>query len=349
MLTLITGGAGFVGCNLATSLAEAGHDVVIVDDLSRAGSAANLAALRHRAATGGRIEYVQLDVRDPAACATLLASRPFDAVAHLAAQVAVTDAIADPLTDQDINVRGTLNMLDAVRRHRPGATFVFTSTNKVYGALSDIVSQAEAKRYVLVDYPNGISEDFPTAPVTPYGCSKLSADCYVRDYAQTFGLRTVVLRMSCIYGDWQNGTEDQGWVNWLVRAAVRDDPVTIYGDGLQVRDLLHVDDLVPVITAALRGECGAGDVFNVGGGPQFSLSVWAEFGGLLERLIGRPISVSYAPARPGDQKVYISDTTRIARQIGWKPRKAPADGIAEMVDRVTEREKGRRITEGSRR
>jgi CDP-paratose 2-epimerase len=332
MRTLITGGAGFIGCNLAAALASAGHHVVVVDNLQRPGSLDNLRHLLQASTAAGRIAFQRVDVRDRAACAALIAEDRVDAVVHLAAQVAVTTSITDPAADFDSNARGTLNVLEAVRRHAPDATVLFTSTNKVYGSLESATVERRPTRYVLPQYPEGIPEEFPAVPVTPYGCSKFAADCYVRDYARTYGLNTTVFRASCIYGRWQNGTTDQGWVSWFVRSAILDSELTIYGEGLQVRDLLHVDDLVDALGAALAsGVGGAGETFNIGGGPDFSLSVWAEFGPLLSGILARRVRVRYEPCRPGDQQVWVTDIRKLSGALAWKPRRSPAEGIEELV------------------
>lgn len=334
MRILITGGAGFIGANLAARLAAEGHDLLIADNLYRRGSDRNIERLLSDPGVAARVEFQQVDIRDAATLASLVASERPDAVAHLAGQVAVTDSMTDPTMDFDINARGTLNVLEAVRVHAPEAQLVYTSTNKVYGSLADLPVEKTATRYKLTEYPDGISERQPTAAATPYGCSKLAADLYVTDYAKSLGLNTTVFRMSCIYGPWQNGTVDQGWVSWLVRSVIASREITIYGDGLQVRDLLHVDDLVEALTGALDGRCGSGEVYNVGGGPAFSLSVWGEFGPLLAELTGRPPKVRYDNRRTSDQAVYISDIRKLGDRLGWKPRIAPADGIAAMVKEV---------------
>jgi CDP-paratose 2-epimerase len=331
MRMLITGGAGFIGANLATALARGGDDVVIADNLSRPGSANNLRAILDEPALAPRITFHQLDVRDFANCLSLLAENAIDAVAHLAGQVAVTDSLTDPIEDFDVNARGTLNVLEAVRRHQPEAHVLFTSTNKVYGSLNDLRAERTTSRYVLVDYPDGIPETRPTDPATPYGCSKLSAEAYVRDYGSTYALRTTVFRMSCIYGKRQNGTASQGWVSWFVRAALTGSPVTIYGDGMQVRDVLYVDDLVAAMLVVLHTGAGTGETFNVGGGSKFSLSVWGEFRELLEGLVGRQIPVCFAECRPGDQNVYVSDIRRVSTRLSWTPLTPPALGIAEVA------------------
>lgn len=334
MRTLITGGAGFIGANLAARLAAEGHDLVVADNLSRPGSDRNLELLLADPAVAEQVEFHQLDVRDGSALAGLVAATKPTAVAHLAGQVAVTDSMTDPAMDFDVNARGTLNVLEAVRLHAPEARLVYTSTNKVYGSLADQPVAKEETRYRLTELPDGISERHPTAAATPYGCSKLTGDIYVTDYAKSFGLNTTVFRMSCIYGPWQNGTVDQGWVSWLVRSAIGGREITIYGDGLQVRDLLHVDDLVEALTGALDGRCGSGEVYNVGGGPDNTLSVWGEFGPLLAELTGRPAEVTYDDRRTSDQDVYISDIRKLGDQLGWKPRIAPRDGIAAMVEEI---------------
>lgn len=329
--TVITGGTGFVGSNLAAALAVAGHQIVIIDNLSRTGSATNLRRLHDDPALEGRITFHPIDVRDQATCADVIRATSPRAVVHLAGQPAVTTSLTDPVGDFEINAGGTLSVLEAVRQHASDAHVIFASTNKVYGDLGTLAVAQRDSRYILPDHPDGIDETFPTRPVAPYGCSKYAADCYVRDYAQTYGMRTTVLRMSCIYGSWQHGTTDQGWVSWFTRAALTRQPITVYGDGLQVRDLLHIDDLVDLLVEIVRTGRGANETFNVGGGPDFSLSIWAEFGELLADLVGNPISVRHEPPRPGDQPVYVSDIRKVSSHLSWKPRRPPADGIAEMV------------------
>ncbi|TCO45857.1 NAD-dependent epimerase/dehydratase family protein [Actinocrispum wychmicini] len=307
------------------------HDVVIVDSLSRSGSLANLNMLLDDA--GSRLTFVCADVRDAAAMTAVVYDHQPDAVAHLAGQVAVTTSVTDPGLDFDINARGTLNVLEAVRTQAPAARVLFTSTNKVYGDLAPLTKARVETRYHLPDYPRGVDEDFPTDAATPYGCSKLAGDLYVRDYARTFGLATTVFRMSCIYGQWQNGTVDQGWVSWLTRRTLAREPITIFGDGMQVRDLLHVDDLVEAMLPVLIDGRAAGEVFNVGGGPDFSISVWREFGPLLAEITGQAEpEVAYEPRRAGDQDVYISDLGRIASALSWRPKISPKDGVARMVE-----------------
>jgi CDP-paratose 2-epimerase len=336
MKVIVTGGAGFIGCNLAIALARRGDSVVLADNLSRPGSAANLDWLMADPELSPRFTFRNIDVRDAAACDALFAEGA-DGVAHLAAQVSVTASLADPVDDFDINARGTLNVLEGVRKHAPEAHVLFTSTNKVYGSLADLPIEKHETRYVLPTLPLGVSEDFPAMAATPYGCSKLVGDRYVQDYAHTYGLNTTVFRMSCIYGTRQNGNVDQGWVSWFVKAALSHEDLTIYGDGLQVRDLLHVDDLVAAIITVLDTDVGRGRAFNMGGGPRFSMSVWAEFASVLEGLVGHRVPVKYDERRAGDQNVYISDIRQVCEALSWQPRKSPAEGIAEVVAWVKQR------------
>jgi CDP-paratose 2-epimerase len=301
---LITGGAGFIGCNVAHRLLAAGHRVMLYDTLARSGVEQNVAWLRET--HGDRVEAVIADVRDADSLrrAVARASRVF----HFAAQVAVTTSLEDPLDDFGVNVGGTLRLLEALRGTR--TPLLFTSTNKVYGS--------------LVGVPlHPVSEDRPLDFCTPYGCSKGAADQYVLDYAHSFGLPTVVFRMSCIYGPHQHGNEDQGWVAHFVLQALRGGRITIYGDGKQVRDVLYVDDLVDAMLGAIGRD---GEVFNVGGGPENAVSLLE-----LLALIGVK-DVDFEPERPGDQRWYVSDTTKLQRTIGWRPRVGVADGVAALQD-----------------
>jgi CDP-paratose 2-epimerase len=341
---LITGGAGFIGANLTAALIRGGANVWVIDSLQREGSAANLERLLSDPALSPSIRFVHGDIRDfPMLERTVSEAKP-DAVAHLAAQVAVTSSITDPRLDFDVNAGGTFNVLEAVRGHAPAARLVYTSTNKVYGRLAELRAQVTPTRYFLPDHPSGVDERFPTNATTPYGCSKLAGDLYTRDYAHSYGLATTVFRMSCIYGRWQNGTVDQGWVSWMSSLAVAGKPITIYGDGRQVRDLLHIDDLVSALLAVLvHSRAAPGSVFNIGGGPKNSMSVWAEFGSLLERLTGRQPRVNYGPPRIGDQLAYISDISAAERVLSWTPRISPEEGVKELVGelRSTSPESGR--------
>jgi CDP-paratose 2-epimerase len=325
MRALITGGAGFIGCNLAWHLASHGHTVRVLDNLARPGSERNLAWLRD---TLGALDFVQADTRDASAVAAAAAG--CDAIFHFAAQVAVTSSVTEPLHDFEVNARGTLNVLEAARQS--GSAVFYTSTNKVYGGMDDVPVVELPTRYAYADLPEGASERQPLDFHSPYGCSKGCADQYVHDYARIYGLRTVVFRMSCIYGTRQFGNEDQGWVAHFLIAAVRGRPITIYGDGKQVRDLLYVDDLVRAFELAWeRLDTTAGRVYNIGGGPANTLAVWTEFGPLLAELLGRPIPVQYGPWRPGDQKVYVTDVRRAAAEFGWAPTISAREGVTRLL------------------
>ncbi|MEG3191405.1 NAD-dependent epimerase/dehydratase family protein [Lysobacter sp. D1-1-M9] len=326
---LITGGAGFVGTNLAARLLAADRPVLIYDNLSRPGVEHNVRWLR--ACFGDRLQVEIADVRDRHLLREAVAG--VGQVFHFAAQVAVTSSLEDPATDFDINLRGTFNVLEAARRARRPPPVVFTSTNKVYGAIDDVALEATDSRYQPRDAAlraAGIGESRPLDFHSPYGCSKGGADQYVLDYARSYGLPAAVLRMSCIYGPHQFGTEDQGWVaHFLIRALERQ-PITIYGDGRQVRDILFVEDLVDALLLCqermpqLRGRA-----FNIGGGPANTTSLIE----LLERigaLAGHTPKVTRAPWRTGDQRYYVSDTRALGKATGWAPRVGVADGVARL-------------------
>jgi CDP-paratose 2-epimerase len=330
---LITGGAGFIGCNLAEALLARGEQVTIFDNLSRPLTHLNLEWLRQR--HGARVRFVQADIRD--AAAVVAAVPGHDAIFHLASQVAVTTSVLDPRSDFEINALGTLNVLEAARQASRRPAVFFASTNKVYGGMEDVTVVEQPTRYAYRDMSAGVPENHLLDFHSPYGCSKGSADQYVRDYARIYGLQTVVFRQSCIYGPRQMGVEDQGWAAHFVIAAVMGRPITIYGDGKQVRDMLYIDDLVAAYLAALaRIDAVSGRIYNIGGGPANALSVWAEFGPLLERLTGNQIDVRRGDWRPGDQPVYISAISKAERELGWRPQVDVAEGIARLVAWVQE-------------
>lgn len=334
MRILITGGAGFIGCNLADACIRAGHRVTLFDNLSRRGSAENLAWLRR--SFGNAFDFVQGDVRDYPAIAAAVAGQ--QAVYHLAAQTAVTTSVTDPRPDFEINALGTFNALEAARRAGEDAIFIYSSTNKVYGGMEDAHATELETRYVLDAYPDGVSEERPLDFHSPYGCSKGAADQYVRDYSRIYGLRSVVFRQSCIYGQRQMGVEDQGWVAWFVIAALTGKPITIYGNGKQVRDLLHVDDLVRAFQmATAQIDVTRGRVYNLGGGPANTLSIWAEFGPLLTELAGHPVTpAGFSDWRPGDQPVFVADVSKALREFGWAPQVSVRAGITRLAEWVRE-------------
>src|SRR3990172_1973116 len=289
MLYIVTGGAGFIGSNTVHRLLREGHRVVVIDNLSRPGSRRNLDWLQQ---AGGDLTFVLQDIRDFDGLRRAVRPHPAEAVLHFAAQVAVTTSVTDPRQDFEINALGTFNLLEALRAESLNPIVLFTSTNKVYGALAHLKVEETKTRYRYADLPEGVSEAPPLDFYSPYGCSKGAADQYVHDYGRIYGLRTVVFRNSCIYGRRQFGIEDQGWLAWFVIAALLGRPIKIYGDGKQVRDVLFVDDLVEAMLRAVqRPEITQGQAYNIGGGPENSLSVWAEFGPLLAELRGPPIQV----------------------------------------------------------
>ena len=317
-VVLITGGAGFIGTNVAARYLSAGWRVLILDNLSRPGVEANLEWLLSQSGSAVRVEVA--DVRDP-----LVVNRAVACCArvyHFAAQVAVTTSLHDPMTDFEINVRGTLNVLEALRRMANPPPMLYTSTNKVYGNLNHCALGSDTARYFPDDaecLQYGASEHNSLHFHSPYGCSKGAADQYVLDYAHCYGLPTVVFRMSCIYGPHQWGNEDQGWVAHFLLQALKGRPITIYGDGKQVRDVLFVADLVEAMYLALEGiEATQGRCFNIGGGPQNTCSL-LELLALIEQLQGQPPEVRWANWRTGDQRYYVSDIRAYQAAANWKP------------------------------
>ena len=333
---LVTGGCGFLGCNLSDALVARGQSVIVLDNLSRRGTSENAEWLKRR--RGERVAIEVADIRDEDAVRSLVTDCA--AVLHLAAQVAVTTSLDQPLDDFDINGRGTLNVLESVRRHNPRAPIVFASTNKVYGRLlsDDAVARRDG-RYVPLDerLAQGVAENAPLDLYSPYGCSKGAADQYVHDYARVFGLRTVVFRMSCIYGPRQFGTEDQGWIAHFLLQAIRGEPITIYGDGYQVRDALYVDDAVAAWLRALdRIDVAAGRIFNLGGGAANSASL-RQMVQLIGELRGSAPPLRFASWRPGDQPWYVSDIRAAGDALDWQPGTPLRAGIAELDRWLTQR------------
>ena len=333
MSILVTGGAGFVGCHLVHDLLGDNRKVTVLDSLSRRGSERNLEWLQ-RQHPDRDLRFVKGDVRDPQAVKS--AAEDVDAIYHLAGQVAVTSSVQDPRLDFEINALGTLNVLEAARQSPCQPVVMFTSTNKVYGGMEDVALVEKDTSYEYRDLPDGIPESRPLDFHSPYGCSKGAADQYVRDYARIYGLRTVVFRMSCIYGPRQFGNEDQGWLAHFIISAGTGAPITIYGDGKQVRDVLFVEDLVRALRGAVdKISVTAGKVYNIGGGPANTLSVWKEFGQLLAELNGEAVRVSYRDWRPGDQPCYVSDIRNVGRDLGWTPEVDKRAGIRRLWEWVS--------------
>ena len=329
---LITGGAGFIGSHYAARLLQCGHNVTLFDNLSRKGSSKNLDWLNERFSSG--LEFSLGDVRDVESVNSAVSEQ--DAIFHFAAQVAVTGSIRCPREDFEINAVGTFNVLEAARKSIRNPLVVYSSTNKVYGAMDQLTVVESEKRWTYKDLPLGISENHPLDFHSPYGCSKGAGDQYVRDYARIYGLPTVVFRQSCIYGTRQYGIEDQGWLAHFIISIQQESEINIYGDGKQVRDILWVDDLLDAYDLVLSDPSRfTGEVFNIGGGAAFTVSIWNEMEPVLSKLAGRSISVAHHDWRPGDQKVYISDTS-LFRNCGWNPQVDPITGVRMLWDWVND-------------
>ena len=330
----ITGGAGFIGSNYVARLLERGEKVTIYDNLSRAGAPRNLAWLQEKFGKNA-FRLVVEDVRDAALLTA--ASREAEVIVHLAGQVAVTTSVTHPREDFEANALGTFNLLEAARLSECKPVVIYASTNKVYGGMEDVPVVEEATRWRYADLPLGCPETQPLDFLSPYGCSKGTGDQYVRDYHRIYGLPTVVFRQSCIYGPRQFGVEDQGWLAWMVIAAVTGRQITIYGDGKQVRDVLHVDDLLNAYDLALdKIDVVKGQVFNLGGGPHNVISIWAEFGPMLEKLLGKPLPVARGDWRPGDQKVFVADIRKAEKELGWRPKIGVEEGVRRLFEWVRE-------------
>ncbi len=332
MKVLITGGAGFIGANSARFFLERKDDVIIVDNLSRPNVDLNLEWLKNF----GNYKFYKADVRNYDDLKSVFEKEgPFDLILHLAAQVAVTTSVVDPREDMEINVIGTFNVLEATRHFSKNSTFIYSSTNKVYGGLEDIIVIEEEKRYRYANQ-GPVSELRPLDFHSPYGCSKGAADQYVRDYSRIYGLKTVVMRQSCIYGTRQFGLEDQGWVAWFIIAAMTDKKIHIYGDGKQVRDVLYISDLVNAYYLAHQNiEKISGRVFNIGGGPLNTLSL-LELIEMLEKILGKKIEFDFNDWRPGDQRVFISDISAFQEATGWNPNVSPEEGVKKTIEYVKE-------------
>ena len=332
---VITGGSGFIGSNLADSLLLEGEDVVILDNLTRPGVDQNLAWLTER--HGKRVHPVLSDIRDVRGIEPVFTDAK--AVFHLAAQTAVTTSLVHPIDDFETNGRGTINVLEAVRKAGRQAPVIFASTNKVYGSLDDLIMVETDYSYVPQDAAirsRGIAEDRPLRFCTPYGCSKGVADQYVLDYAKSFAIPTAVLRMSCIYGPRQFGTEDQGWVAHFLIRALQGEPISIYGNGKQVRDVLHVDDAVAAYRAVL-GNIGKvrGQVFNLGGGANNAVSVLTVLREI-ETLVGHPLDTRFGDWRAGDQYYFVADAGKLTRELGWQSNIHWKAGLRHLADWLEE-------------
>lgn len=342
---LITGGAGFIGVNAANYFANNNWQVIVVDNLSRKGTDINLSWLlaqhQNNQAVGAQSDsssmgllFEKADIRDAAKMAQLLKQYQPQVVLHLAAQVAVTTSVTNPREDFDINALGSFNVLEAIRLHSPDSFFINASTNKVYGKMEDLNVVERNGRYEYDTLLGGVPESRALDFHSPYGCSKGVADQYAIDYARVYGLRTVTLRQSCIYGPRQFGVEDQGWVAWFTIAALLKKPITIYGDGKQIRDVLHVDDLIRSYHAAIkRQEAVAGQAINIGGGAQNTLSL-LELIAQLQSQLNISIPLTWDDWRPGDQPVFVCDLAKAQALLEWQPQYSVAEGVGRLIDWV---------------
>ena len=331
---LVTGGAGFIGSNYVHRLIQRNERVTIFDNLSRAGAPRNVAWLEETFGKNG-FRLIVGDVRSAADITE--AAKDADVIVHLAGQVAVTTSVTKPREDFEANALGTFNTLEAARLSGRNPIFIYASTNKVYGGMEDVKLVEDATRWRYADLEHGCAETQPLDFHSPYGCSKGTGDQYVRDYARMYGVRSVVFRQSCIYGPRQFGIEDQGWLAWMVIAAVTGRKITIYGDGKQVRDVLHVNDLLGAYDAAVEKiDVAKGQVYNMGGGTRNILAVWAEFGPMLEKLLGKKIEVARDDWRPGDQRVFYADFRKAQRELGWEPKISLEQGVEMLFKWVQE-------------
>jgi len=326
MSTLVLGGAGFIGGHIAARCLQRGEAVTIFDNFSRKGTRENADWLKNTFSNARIVEgdiALHQDKLDKCVAGA-------DTIYHMAGQVAVTTSVSDPRTDFNANALGTFNVLEAMRLHNPDARLIYASTNKVYGKMDDLGVLEGDARYAYADLPEGVDESRPLDFYSPYGCSKGAGDQYVRDYARIFGLSTVVFRQSCIYGTRQFGIEDQGWLAWFTIAALFDKPISIYGDGKQVRDVLYIDDLLDAYDAAIANiETAKGHVYNVGGGAASTVSL-LELIELLEKHLDKKVRYSFSDWRPGDQRIFVCDTAKARHALNWRPAVTVEDGVARL-------------------
>lgn len=338
MKILINGGCGFLGSNLASYGIQNGYDITIFDNMSRLGSERNLLWLKGL----GNVKFIPGDTRNKNDVETIIKNGQFDAVFHLAGQVAMTTSIENPYKDFETNVCGAINVLDSIRKYSQHTHVLFSSTNKVYGDLEYFTYGEKDKRYICKEYPNGFDEKVPLDFRSPYGCSKGAADQYMLDYYRTFGVKTTVFRHSSMYGSRQFATYDQGWVGWFVAKAIEKrqnpnvDVFTISGNGKQVRDILNNQDMINLYYMAVEN-CNkiCGEAYNIGGGMQESLSLLELFD-MLNEMLGIKLEYKQLPWRLSDQKVFVADITKIKNDLGWSPKVSTREGIGKMIEWVKE-------------
>ena len=333
MRIIIIGGAGFIGINAAYYFLNKGHEVIIVDNLSRPGSDYNINRLLEK----HKISFINCDIRDFASLSKIFINNAnIDSVLLLAGQVAVTTSVTNPREDFEINALGTFNVLESIRLSEQNPLIIYSSTNKVYGKMDDLAVSLNGKRYCYDEMESGINENRQLDFYSPYGCSKGAGEQYVRDYSRIYNMKTTVFRQSCIYGPNQFGIEDQGWVAWFTIATLLKKKFTIYGDGNQIRDVLFVDDLVKLYELAMKNtNICSGEIYNVGGGIENTLSL-NELVDILAIRFSTTLVPSKDDWRPGDQKVYISDVNKISKALGWKPKTDIHEGINKMAEWIEE-------------
>lgn len=329
---LITGGAGFIGTNAADFYLRKGYKVIAFDNLSRPGARENLNWLKKQK---GKFIFIKEDIRNDKKLLETFKKHKPNSVLHLAAQTTMVTSVENPREDFEINALGTFNVLEAVRKGSPKAILIYSSTNKVYGEMINTTVIEKKKRYVYKNI-KGISENYPLDFCGPYGNSKGCGDQYTIDYSRIFGLNTIVFRQSGIYGPHQFGIEEQGWLAWFCNALLFSKPVTIYGDGKQVRDVLYIDDLLRAFDSAFKNiKKTRGKAYNIGGGLKFSLSIWELFE-ILEKLVGKKFNYKFGSWRPGDQKIYISDINRAKKDFGWNPEISPKEGVKKLYNWISQ-------------
>ncbi|MDD5529673.1 MAG: SDR family NAD(P)-dependent oxidoreductase [bacterium] len=336
MRVLVTGGAGFIGSNVANRLISNGNEVIVFDNLSRRGSELNLKWLKEN----GKFTFIKGDTRDKKAVNNVFQKYShIDVVFHFAAQTAVTTSVINPAEDFEINAMGTFNLLEACRKEENKPLVIFSSTNKVYGKLENTQLVEKSKRYEAKNLKDGINESMGLDFYSPYGCSKGCADQYVRDYSRMYDLPTIVFRMSCIYGERQFGVEDQGWVAWFIITAIRNRQLTIYGNGKQIRDILFIEDYVNLCMSAVKNKDKIkGKVYNIGGGRENTISL-LELIDMIEDKLGRKIKCKFSESRPGDQLFYVSDTTKAKQDMKWKPNVNVTRGVQRLYQWLIEHKK----------
>ncbi len=325
---LITGGAGFIGINAAEYFINKGAKVTILDNFSRYGSKINVSKLKEK--IKDKLKIIETDIRENSGILNKTVKNS-QLILHLAGQVAVTTSVINPREDFEINVVGTINLLEAIRKSGNNPILIYSSTNKVYGNLENTNIVEKKNRYEFKDFPYGISEKQDLDFHSPYGCSKGAADQYIHDYSRVYKLNTIVFRQSCIYGPHQFGIEDQGWVAWFIIALLKKEKIKIYGNGKQVRDILYIDDLLKAYELATDNiNITKGNVYNIGGSYKNKISIWYEFKPILENLFSKKINAKFLPERIGDQKIFIADVRKSKKDFGWEPQVSYVEGINNL-------------------